>query len=1240
MEWSHLFGRTILERGRQYFNTNRVGNYRKNGDMHLCSVMGTRTYQVKIQFENGRVGRMGCTCPMGRDGLYCKHMAAMLFYMEKHNLLIEEEVFSIQQLALDREPEISENAENEKYSYFDCDAMKQVFSLSMAQQKQVRELIACGDVWLESVSAGYRSFGSYMYGSEQDEMTGVAVGMVKEGKSSYSVKLWFEKNRITQADCMIPGCARRYYSDTRYGPQNLCVHQTALLLLLEQYLYKYNLGDATSKAADSFLNLYRNHRQNEHVADEDTFDGGLNLTLKPRLQTFRDEWQLSFKIAGNKSYVVKDISKLVEQIERKEVVQFGSTTKWPLGIENFSEQGKKYCHLLRWIVSEEKERKKALRTSMGYHRDQDVDIKDSLPLFGNRLDEFFEAAQKDNIEWITGYGKEKKTVNLVCREKKPEIHLMIEKNEDAKGVFQGIRISGMVPELLYTPKGAYFLDETYLNRVPGAVVDELKPILRLARAGEISTCIGRKRLGEFYHHVLPVLREHVSITERDSKEIAKYLPPEAAFAFYLDVEEQDVVCRGYAIYGEKRISLVKTDLAERQRAKSRLWNAMETEKIETFRDWETEVDALQQVRELFPVSDEGRDWFCCDGDETFIYQILNGGVERLLRLGEVHATDRFKYMKIRRRTNISVGVAMESGLLDLSVSAGDIDLQEVLDILASYRKKKKFHRLKNGDFFVLEDKNETLETLSQLLEAARIPLKEFVKGKMQIPAYRSLYLDKMLEACSDVYVQRDKKFKALIKDFKTIAEADFEIPPSLVKTLRNYQETGYRWLRTLDAYGFGGILADDMGLGKTLQIITLLLADRRPGTALVVTPASLVYNWGEEFKRFAPELKVCLVSGTQKERRERIREWEMYDVLVTSYDLLKRDVAEYAACEFTYEVLDEAQYIKNHTTAAAKAVKVIRSRQRFALTGTPIENRLSELWSIFDYLMPGYLYSYDGFRKEFETPIVKYQDEHASLRLKRMVAPFILRRLKEDVLKDLPDKLEEVRYVKAEETQQKLLDGQVVRMRMMLEQADEEEFGRNRMKILAELIRIRQICCDPSLCFEDYRGGSAKKSACIELIQSAIEGEHKILVFSQFTSMLALLEQELQALGIAHYKITGETPKAERLRLVNTFNQDKTPVFLISLKAGGTGLNLTGADMVIHYDPWWNLAVQNQATDRAHRIGQTKVVTVYKMIMKDSIEERIMTMQNTKKNLSDEILSGEMKQISQMNKEELLDLLK
>ena len=654
------------------------------------------------------------------------------------------------------------------------------------------------------------------------------------------------------------------------------------------------------------------------------------------------------------------------------------------------------------------------------------------------------------------------------------------------------------------------------------------------------------------------------MAEKDGELVRSFLPPRGEYQFYLDAEGGDFVCRPVVRYGNQGYSPVE--------AVRCTGNGQEL--MEPFRSLAEEAGIALEVKRWFPVEVPQKEEFSCGGDEEVMYRVAENGVAALASLGEVLCTDRFRGCHVVRRVQTAVGVSVSSGMLDLKIDTGDIPPEELVDFLYSYRQKKKYHRLKNGTFVRMEE--SSIGMLDEMTAALRLTPKEMIRGNMHLPVYRALYLDRLLEEHEDVYSKRDSHFKQIVKSFKTIKDADFEEPESLSATMRQYQKNGYRWLRTLESWNFGGILADDMGLGKTLQMIAVLLAAKlegKTGTSLIVTPASLVFNWGEEFKKFAPELKVTLAAGTQAERQKRLEESVHSDVLITSYDLLKRDAALYEGREFLYQVLDEAQYIKNHATAAAKAVKVIKSRFRFALTGTPIENRLSELWSIFDYLMPGFLYGYDIFRREFEIPVVKNNDQEAMERLQRMVGSFILRRLKQDVLRDLPEKTEEVRYVQMTGKQRKLYDGQAIHLRSLLDHQSEEEFNNSRFQVLTELTRLRQICCDPALCFEDYGDGGA------------------------------------------------------------------VPVFLISLKAGGVGLNLTGADMVVHYDPWWNLAAQNQATDRAHRIGQQKNVTVYKLITKDSIEEKVLELQETKRELADRIIGQGTEQAAPMTREDMLRLL-
>ncbi len=542
----------------------------------------------------------------------------------------------------------------------------------------------------------------------------------------------------------------------------------------------------------------------------------------------------------------------------------------------------------------------------------------------------------------------------------------------------------------------------------------------------------------------------------------------------------------------------------------------------------------------------------------------------------------------------------------------------------------------SGELFRLENGNFAL--LSEIKTGSGFEREAFLSGRIQIPKYFAGYIDGVVRDQSvDDSVRRNKEFKRLVRDMKEIADTDYEVPEELNAKLRSYQKTGYRFLSLLSEFGFGGILADDMGLGKTLQIIALLEAKKE--SAMIVCPASLVYNWESEVNRFAPDLSVLPVVGEQKKREQMLKGYENYHIIITSYDLLKRDIELYESCSFRYCIADEAQYIKNPTTRVARAVKRIRADIRFALTGTPIENRLSDLYSIFDFVMPGYLKDYVSFKTDYEIPIVQQQDETILLRLQRFVHPFILRRKKEEVLKDLPPKMEHVIYVKMTDKQRELYNARLSLLRKELREKTEKEWQEDRLKILAELTRLRQICCDPSLCFENYKGGSGKMDTCMELIEEAVEGEHRTLVFSQFVTVLNKIEQELRKRNIPFLFLSGKNTKEERRRMVEEFQKGQVPVFLISLKAGGTGLNLTAAAVVLHVDPWWNGAIENQATDRAYRIGQIRALSVMKLVTKDSIEEKIIRLQERKTELANRVVSGEGMANHVFDRAELMELL-
>lgn len=1105
----------------------------------------------------------------------------------------------------------------EHYSYFQAERIKASMKIAKKTYAEGRKLVLEDKIKIQQVISGYERL--------DKEILGEIDAIGKSEKGDFPMKIFFSREEVRGIECGCPKCRRNYYY-AWYSNNTSCSYTAGLLEMLEEYLKTHNFGDATDEQGQRLLHFYQEKRAHRIEADSSAKE--MKLTLIPRLIKKNGELKISFKVGEKKLFVIKKLDVFCRNVKNCATDTYGTNTKINHNPERFSEEGKKWIRFINRILQEEEEFQYRLMESRSYYY-RSSSIGGELNLFGWRLDEFYELMGSTTVEYDDRDTSVKVKEVLSCAKQNPKVTMQISA-ESVKGdqKFHGIHVKGNIPELFYGVDAAYFVKNKHLNQVDSAFLEQIEPLANLDGNKTFSFHVGRNHMSEFYYRILPKLQDVVDITETEPEKFRKYLLPEAKFIFYLDAADQNVFCKAYAKYGEKEVSLLDTLKKE------------QTGSLEPFRDDAREDEVLYFALQMFPEIDWESEELHCNGDEDLIYQVLENGVQKLMELGEVRCTNRFRNYHIVKSVKVSVGVSVSSGLLELDIATEDISPEELLDILKSYRAKKKYYRMRDGSFVNLND--TSLDMLSELMDAAHVKPKEFVKGKMHLPMYRTLYLDKMLEENESVYSSRDSHFKKVVKGFKTVRDADFEEPKSLSKVMRKYQKNGYKWLRTLETWQFGGILADDMGLGKTLQVISVLLAAKQEGTkgtSLIVAPASLIYNWGEEFEKFAPELNVSLVTGTQEDRQKKIEAYAESDVLVTSYDLLKRDILHYEEKQFLYEIIDEAQYIKNHTTAAAKSVKVIQSKIRYALTGTPIENRLSELWSIFDYLMPGFLYGYDVFKREIETPIVKNGDEIAVNRLQKMVGPFILRRLKEDVLKDLPEKLEECRYVRFESTQQKLYDAQVVHMKANIENQNEADFNKNKMLILAELTKLRQICCSPSLCFENYNGEAAKLDACMELIESAMDGGHRMLVFSQFKSMLVILEERLKAQGISYYMITGETSKEKRIQMVKEFNKGDTPVFLISLKAGGVGLNLTGADVVIHYDPWWNLAVQNQATDRAHRIGQTKKVTVYKLIAKGTIEEKIQKLQETKKNLADQVIGGETGQLGGMSKEELLDLL-
>ncbi len=1130
---------------------------------------------------------------------------------------------------------------DEEYSYFHPERLFDGLSITDEVMNKARELIEQGKCGRLIVNTGFSS------DPDRQELIGMA--QLFESSRDYYIRwqceIEFDRGGVREMRCSSWGCGG--YSGCRRAEKSPelsrkpCEHLTAALILLENYLKEHKSYDATDTGGASLLT---SSREGLSFSTPSGMEGGDKegkprplITIEP--QMLLDEYThlyANFRIGERKLLAIRKLRETVECINEGKEQIFGSKTVLKLSRSRIGGTSLKWLEFIEDTLEEETQHYEHLRDAYGvYDVRMSARISNNIPLYGEKLDRFYQLCREGEVGLlIKSSGGEKEKFPVSFRDVDYRLHTRVEAMRDPKGGgLDGVRVTGELPEILNGRKYGYYLDRERkaLCRIPEESSRRLSAVRKSAGKGALNISIGRRHLPEFMDNTLPLLKEMGEVDFPEEEAVNTYVPPKPEIICYMDVIGESVVCSVEAWYGGQGHFLTDRILVEGEKAK----------KYASYRDGEAEVEALKCIYRYFPNMDrENNVLYCQKGDEQ-LYLLLTGGLKEIMEYADVRTTLRFRNLKVRKKISFDMGLSVESNIMNLTISSSDLSEEELLEILSQYRKKRSFVRLKNGDFVSLED-NETLSELESMMDTLHVSPGDLVRGKMNIPVYRAFYLDKMLENLQDVYTRRDRYYKSLIRDFRTVDDSEFEVPERLKGIMRRYQVTGYRWLRTLDRYGFGGILADDMGLGKTLQAIAVFSAvksEEGSAPALVACPASLVYNWYEEIRRFAPELKTTVISGAAADRKLLIISSKDSDVLVTSYDLLKRDIDAYEGREFRFCVADEAQYIKNRATAAAKSIKLIRARTHYALTGTPIENRLSELWSIFDFLMPGFLYDYADFRIEFETPIVKFQDEEASLSLRRMASSFVLRRLKKDVLKDLPEKLEEVRFAKMEVIQQRLYDAQALKIRDRVASQDEHTFNSGKIELLAELTRIRQICCDPSLAYENYKGESAKKDLCMELVKNLIEGEHKALIFSQFTTMLEHLEAELDKKGIAYYKIVGSTPKEKRMALVKQFNQDDTPLFLISLKAGGTGLNLVGADVVIHYDPWWNVAVQNQATDRAHRIGQDKIVTVYKLIVKGTIEEKILEMQEAKRKLAEDILGGEGMGSAAFNREELLELL-
>ncbi|MFP5527162.1 DEAD/DEAH box helicase [Peptococcus simiae] len=933
------------------------------------------------------------------------------------------------------------------------------------------------------------------------------------------------------------------------------------------------------------------------------------LELLPTLDfdPYTGRFALTFRIARDEShYIIKNLSDFVDRLTHKEVFRYGKYLEVAHDRRYFSEGAQFYIDLLL--------------TSLALYREAGgtPPVKRYLYLTPGQFDRFFDfiAQSEDPRVDVQANGKATSTRTLTYADPKDTLSL----RQRLDGRYQLSLEAGYTP---LKPGGRYrylMTKETIIR--PSAVYNRyVMPLYDFLDGHEAKTLV---------------------LTEDEAAAFcANALTPLAGL---LQVELSQALRQRFAqkpLHAHMLISYPAEDclsgLLTFRYGDTSFNPLLAQDDKEALRDLAAEEDIFALLRAYrFSVNE---DEVLLVGEEA-LYNFLLEGLPQLMALATVDIEERLRRIRPKNPVIPQMSSSINHGTIELSFDDTEVDIPALADLLKAYRHGRRYIRLKNGQFLNLV--NPAVAELDQLLNDLDLDPEDLTEpDPIELPTYRAVRLQALVDE-SPLNLHLSDDLRTLADRLMHLTEEPIAPPESLQAVLRPYQVQGYRWLVGLSRLGMGGILADDMGLGKTIQAIAYLLYRKRrdpEATALIVVPTSLIYNWEDELARFAPSLPYRIITGNADERREAIQEAPVGSVLVTSYATLRRDHPLYSHFTFDTIFADEAQFIKNSYTQNAKSLKSLSARHRFALTGTPMENALADLWSIMDFCMPGYLLSWRQFRHIYDIPISRYEDESRLYRLRLLMAPFLLRRVKSDVLTELPEKIETTLYTELSHEERRIYDSQLALSKETVIQAlANEGLPQNRIKILALLMRLRQVCCSPRLFLPSFDQPSSKLKLAVETIMERQQHGHRMILFSQFTSMIDLISEALDRHGIDHLILTGQTKADERMALIRRFQGGSVPVFLISLKAGGTGLNLTAADTVIHFDPWWNQSVEDQATDRTHRIGQKRTVHVIRLICKHTIEEKIMALKEKKSSLSDQIVGESKGLLSSLTPEDLRDL--
>lgn len=1024
-----------------------------------------------------------------------------------------------------------------------------------------------------------------------------------QGKSEYTVDIDLtEKKPSYQCNCP----ASRKYSGA-------CKHSIAVMLFINDYKDKNKQNNIESDDERRVIQLLDYFDKMDYIVGMgELFSLKLEIHIPSMLKENNDsKVRVSLSAGNSRFYKIQNVRKFLSDYRDGENIILGKEFTFFHGESRFDSHAEEILNFLVEILSIQEIAGKGNSTSFFQKNEVILD----LYLFYRLLN-----ITKQPFSFSFG---EKNFEEVIFKKGQPDLNFYLNLSEEDDSILLSWEKGKIVP---LDEKGSLFFYENVIYHTKKIFTRHFLPFYSLSQNKKEDALIFTGEDKErFLASVLPRIHETFNLTIPETLK-NQYITSDAIFFIFLDLEKNTIKLEIKVEYGGYRFNP---------------FDKMPDVKAIIVRQPSRESDCFDMVESLGFIR-EGQFFYL--RKEEDIYYFLTDKIKGLSSNYEIFYSKDFSSLSINKPKlqKTSVGIKGDNNLLEIDFSFQNISKEELGELFLSLKLKKKYFRLKNGSFIDLS-KDKEVSNISELFENVKSEMEGIKDGKIYTSVHHAFYLNQVLGS-GKYKMETDASFHKLMDEINTPNSSIYPVPENINAELHPYQKIGFHWLLNLKKYNLSGILADDMGLGKTLQSITYMsyiIKETPEATFLVVCPSSLLFNWEDEIASFCPSLKSLIILGNPEERRELLLNYKNYQIILVSYPIIRRDIELLSELNFHTVFLDEAQFIKNPGSLNARAVKSLKAEHRFALTGTPIENNLTELWSIFDFLMPGYLHSHSKFINQYEKPVIKFNDEKALKKLSFHIKPFILRRMKKDVLKELPEKIEKKMVSDMTDSQKEIYLSYLQEFKeKVTTEINEKGFEKSRIMILSYLTRLRQICCHPSTFIENTSSDSGKLNLLLQVIENGISNGHRILIFSQFTSMLKIIENELQEKNISYFYLDGNTAISERGEEVKKFNNGEKDIFLVSLKAGGTGLNLVGADMVIHYDPWWNPAVEEQATDRVYRIGQKNKVTVIKLITKGTIEEKIYKLQDKKRNLADSVIKSGEVFINKLTKEEVEDLFK